>query len=575
MDFTATKDNIGTILQIEQQFVIPRFQREYSWEITELEELWEDIMDNITISDNNLIVSEYFIGSLVVIEDTNSTIKRYNVVDGQQRLTTFTILLSVLAQCFIDANEEKLSNLVFKQIVDEDKNANSFCKLISESPKPYFQESVQTYNYQNTDLPEPATAEEKRIEIARKFFQDKLYIDSITNEVEVRFNRTGIEYGNILKAIRDQIYICQVIFVVVNSFAEAYTIFEVLNAKGKSLNSIDLIKNEIFSKLQTEVPLDKANESWKKIKETLHGIKLEDFYRHWWISNYKLTTNEKLYKAFKREIPENEVRYLSLLNDLEIESDLYAKIAFPNIEHWKQPEIKSIYFSLDAFKTFNVKQVRTILLAILSSYKRKKVKPTIALKTIRYLEYFHFIYNAICSKRPSGIEQKYSSYAQKIRNAQSKNKSTQIMNELINSLSTMLPSYKEFQEHFLDFNYQTNNSRSKSLTQYILKTYEFSLSKTVELVPHDFTIEHILANSSQKNEASKLGNLLPLSSSINNALGKAQVQIKIEEYKKSEFKSVDEFISDYVKINKWGKDEINIRTNKIAHALYYNKSFKR
>lgn len=76
----------------------------------------------------------------------------------------------------------------------------------------------------------------------------------------------GVSYIDALKAFRDQILKCKVIYVTVKSFEDAYTIFEVLNAKGKDLSSIDIIKNSIFSILTDEAPLDMASEKWNNMK---------------------------------------------------------------------------------------------------------------------------------------------------------------------------------------------------------------------------------------------------------------------------------------------------------------------
>ena len=100
MEFKAQPRTIRDALTLPRRYVIPRFQREYSWEAEELEELWNDLLDSIKIENDTLVASEYFIGSLVLVGDDDDTrnIDR-QVVDGQQRLMTFTIAFSVLRNC--------------------------------------------------------------------------------------------------------------------------------------------------------------------------------------------------------------------------------------------------------------------------------------------------------------------------------------------------------------------------------------------------------------------------------------------------------------------------------------------
>lgn len=114
MDLTATPKSIDDTFRLHRKYVIPRFQREYSWELDELSEMYDDLIDNIVYSNDELKTSDYFIGSLVLVGDDDDTSKIERlVVDGQQRLMTFTIAFSVLSQKFLEIGEK---NLVIKHI---------------------------------------------------------------------------------------------------------------------------------------------------------------------------------------------------------------------------------------------------------------------------------------------------------------------------------------------------------------------------------------------------------------------------------------------------------------------------
>jgi len=94
MEFKAVPRTIADTLDLKRKYVIPRFQREYSWENDELQELWDDLLDCFTVHNGKLYPNEYFIGTLVLVgdDDDNMNIKR-QVVDGQQRLMTITIAI--------------------------------------------------------------------------------------------------------------------------------------------------------------------------------------------------------------------------------------------------------------------------------------------------------------------------------------------------------------------------------------------------------------------------------------------------------------------------------------------------
>ena len=109
---------------------------------------------------------------------------------------------------------------------------------------------------------QPKTDEEKRIFFAYNFFERKLSEKNIKSEFAIRYNidSSTLNYIELLKLFRDQILHCKVIYVTVKSFEDAYVIFEVLNAKGKDLEPIDVIKNSLFSIIDTTEPIDLADE---------------------------------------------------------------------------------------------------------------------------------------------------------------------------------------------------------------------------------------------------------------------------------------------------------------------------
>ena len=114
LEFKATQMTIKDALDLERKYIIPRFQREYSWEQEELNTIWQDLLDNLTLKDSALTAQEYFLGSLVLVgdDDDSGNIERF-VVDGQQRLMTFTIAFSVLTQIFDKNSEKNLQMLLF------------------------------------------------------------------------------------------------------------------------------------------------------------------------------------------------------------------------------------------------------------------------------------------------------------------------------------------------------------------------------------------------------------------------------------------------------------------------------
>lgn len=570
MEFKAQPRTILDTFNLKRKYIIPRFQREYSWDIDELNELYDDLLNNLDYKDKKLVTSEYFIGSLVLVgdDDDASNIER-QVVDGQQRLMTFTIIFSVLSQLFKSIGEDTLSRRAHGYIIGEDENGDLYTKVVSETPKPFFQYRIQQENI-NWEC-KPNTIEEKRILNAYNFFEEHLSKKVLMEELKKRNPGIEIDYIEALKLFRDQILQCKVIYVTVKDFEEAYTIFEVLNAKGKDLTPIDVIKNTLFSVLNQTEPIDSAAERWNAIRTRISEAKMEDisvFYRHYWLSKYGMTTNKNLVSDFNKKVERNVAAYEDFINDLSIAASDYKEIASPSLQYWPQAEGRTLFETLEALNIFGVTQVRIFLLALFDAYRRKVIKHSVLIQVLEYLQYFHLVFNAICSERPSGLERRYSSYARRLRACNKKEDSYQCIHDLICALEESLPTYDEFKNAFQKICFTRAAPKYKKLVQYILKKIERYAAGTDEMNPNSFSIEHIMPESTKRNEVGYIGNLLPIGIELNNFLEDKPFRDKIEGYKKSQYKSVEKFLEQYGGQDNWDLELINKRTIEIAKTLY-------
>ena len=147
MELHAYTRTISDLFSVKKKYVVPRFQRPYSWDTEKVSELWNDIVSNISINDDDTSFNheEYFIGSLVLVGDDKSV--SMQIVDGQQRLTTLTILLSVLCQRFLEIDKNNIAQAIYDTyIAGKDDDGNYYFKLENETPKPFFQTVIQDIN---------------------------------------------------------------------------------------------------------------------------------------------------------------------------------------------------------------------------------------------------------------------------------------------------------------------------------------------------------------------------------------------------------------------------------------------
>ncbi|MFP4100613.1 DUF262 domain-containing protein [Coleofasciculus sp.] len=566
MELHAYTRTISDLFSVKKKYIVPRFQREYSWTKEQVLELWNDIISNISSKDNDLEHTEYFIGSLVLVGDDKSI--SLQIVDGQQRLTTITILLSALCERFLELKKDKIAKSIYDNyIAGKDDEGEDYFKLQNETPKPFFQTTIQDINKEEND---PSSQEEKCLLSS----YNELYLSTSIENLKENFRglEDDAEYEKLLKAIRDQVVkYLKVIFITVNDEDEAYTIFETLNARGMNLSFVDLIKNKVFKSLTHKHPDDSAKTKWKQLRTTIVSREgtgsLETFVRHWWISRYAYVSANNVYKSFKNKWNSGELEAINFLDEIISDANLYIKIASPVVEDFKQQEEKDLYRSLSALRIFNVIQQRPFILSIFRAKERGLIKLSELKEMISFIEKFHFLFNAVCSMRPSGIEGSYSKAARQMFEAKDKHTAKKIIGELKNQLTSRLPDKDTFTNKFSKLKFVKGYTKHKKLIQYIFSYIELSKQTTSEFQPDSITLEHILSQSEgNKDYIGSIGNLLPLGSELNEKAGNKKLTDKLKIYDQSKFAMTREFASKGVK--DWGKQEIQSRTSELAEYCY-------
>lgn len=562
MKFAAFPRSIKTILEAERKYIIPRYQREYSWEKEQLEEFWDDITKQIKFNYDNYQPSEYFIGSLVLIGDDELGTEFY-VVDGQQRLTTITILLSVLTQIGKELGEVAFAKSCYRYIEGKNTEFQEFFKLINETPKPFFQNTIQNFDKEDD---EPYSEEEKGLMNAYTYF----YKNISSEKKEYKEN-----FLLFLKAIRDQLIGCSVIFITVDNENAAQTIFETLNAKGKDLETLDLIKNKVFEVLNKDHPSDFAKDKWKNIKNNINSrterISLSVFFRHFWIAKYSFATEKRLYKLFQEKIDVTESSYKDFILDLEVFSKNYIKVTSPLDGDWKTHEEKMVLNSLQAIKDFRVIQPRPLIAVVIELYQNKKLRLRELTKFISQLEAFHFIFSAITSSRASGMESLYSKYSRKLSNVDNDAQIPELLRELSRQLKEKLEaeiSDAVFEGKFINLKFSNEFTKDKKIIQYIFKLKENMMRSTNELTIDLMTLEHIHSQKENVSWSHNIGNILPLSGELNENCGTKDLINKLPILEKSEFSQVKEFCKEYQNVSIWSEKLTEERAKKLAKELF-------
>ena len=562
MNINSNIKNISQILGDNAIYEVTRFQREYAWGKDELEELWTDIRDSIKISGEQYSSSDYFIGSSVMIQKNEN---EYQIIDGQQRLTTISILISAIIEKLKESDASLAKDIYYKYIEGKKSSGEKTFKIINENTEKFLNTRILYFDKKDID---PKTSEEDKLLFSFKFFQKK---------IDREMNNKRIKNLIFLKALIDQIKKLKLIFTTVDDESEAYTIFETLNSKGQDLENIDLVKNLIFKLYSEKFPLDQAKHDWKEIKSSLlvrkRNLNIDDYFRTYWLSQFGYVSKVKLYKSVKGQITKQD-QAEKLLRDLKVNVTLYQKISNPQEGDWTENEKKIIYNFAKSMQLFNVTSVKPFILALLLKLEMKLegnvklIKIKDVRKILTTIENFHFKFTAISSQKASGLDRLYAKYAKQITNSATIKDTRIILNEMSEQLKKKSPTKEIFIEEFKKLYFTNEVTKDKKLIQYIFIKWEYHLRGTKELTVNPNTLEHIFSQNSKEKFVGYIGNLVAIDGGLNERLKTKPLVEKMVIMAESDLEVVKLFVKEYSEVSDWNEEAINERTIKIAEQAY-------
>lgn len=495
-------------------YVIPRFQRPYSWDSDNIADFWNDVV----VSKQ----ADYFIGSMVVYTMAG----KLGVVDGQQRLTTIMILLSCLRNALQESGFKDQAAGLHKLIERENiENQREFV-LQTQTSYPYFQDQVLSQEF--TGSPVQIRKEEERIKAANEQFSKLLdeMLASIDSDPTLSPKKRIAEKQKKLVEIRDSVLSLKLILVTLDSEEDAYLIFETLNTRGKDLALADLVKNQ-FTKLikQKNKGLDQVSLKWTRIRETIEGkreLDTDTFIYHWWLSTQEYTAQKNIYKEFRRLVTEKSAR--NFLDELTVAADQYRAIHDPDYWNWDKQHA-AVRASLGALNLFRVRQQVPVTLSLVRAYKASTIKQSQLIKALGEIESFHFIFTAVTSQRSSGgISQMYASLARLIYGVKDPQSATPVLRQLTKKLQERIPSEEEFSLQFAEVAYTSTLTKERGLVKYILGKISRNARHAFSADLDDLTIEHLVPQSRIGSDGwddaivGSLGNLVLVSKELNHKL---------------------------------------------------------
>jgi len=520
---------------------IPDYQREFSWETSQIEDFWSDLK-NLRESNE----SEHFFGQIVIhTEPDSENTKKVNkyVIDGQQRTTTSIIMFCVLKDiCLEIANEDvleagELAEDIRRSYLGRWLPKNDRLKFRpSKIDAEYFFRLIQ-FRTEPIDQIVPSNKAQQRMRSAYVYLYDQLKLeinDLSPGDQFVIINEFFEVFNNNFK----------VMYVETTLLEEAFIIFESLNARGKGLETSDLLKNHLFKASKNQI--EKVKSKWEKIIGIVGSQDATKFVRYYWNSYEEFSRTQNLFRNMKNKI-NTEGQVLKIVENLESLADVYITLNQKNGSSVFAD--KKLNNSINNLKEFNASSFYPIVFSMfLRDWNEKDMS-----KVISEIEKLIFRNIIIAKNTANKYEILFANIAHSIFN-----KKVGAIDIVIEIQRNKI-SDEVFRTHFSNL-----EIKNKAIVRYILNQLNTSISsgETVISDSSDVHIEHILPQTvgkwkiyNHEEYVHKLGNLTLLGSEFNRKISNHIFEKKKPMYKKSEIKITQDLLNYHL----WGPEQIEDR----------------
>lgn len=542
--------SFGDLLGNGKIYQVPLFQRDYSWQEENWEDLWQDIL---TLYHNP--PSSHYMGAIVLQNSTTSD-KQFTIIDGQQRLATLSIIaITVIEKIkkLVEADKDKEANQERQEILrrtylgDKDPRSLRYSSkiLLNENNNDFYQSHLI-----NLRKPRNARILSKSNQLlwnAFEYFTCEL--EKLTDVIA-----TGEKLTEFLTDVIAQ----KLLFIQINVEDElnAYTVFETLNARGIELSATDLLKNYLFSLFESNHDLQEAQRQWRRIINTVSMAKFPEFLRYYLSTKEIRVRRERLFKIV-RESVKNGLQAFNLLDELEDYSGLFMALSNPHDDFWLDtPENRSYIRELDLFR---VKQAYPIFFSAYDKFSREDFT-----RLLRLVSVISFRYHIVSSLNPNELEAIYNKVAVGI----SQNDITN-PRQVFEKVRSIYVSDDKFSQDFSIMSISTKGQKKK-LVKYILCKLESYISG-LEINEDSFSIEHILPESPSnqwqeyftdnqiEEMVYRLGNMTLLEPNLNREIGNKKYTLKREIYQQSNYQ-----LTQKIQAEEWNPQSLNRRQIELA-----------
>lgn len=530
----ASETKLQALIEGTKQYIVPLFQRAYSWDKKEWEMLWNDLIE-LCVMENP---RTHFIGSMVTMPTSlmPEGIAKYLLIDGQQRLTTIFILLALLRDRAKKSHQEELAEEINDTLlVNRFKKRADYYKL---QPTQTDCEAFHHLIHSNT------ISIDSKITSAYKFFDKQMKI-------------SGMDGERLKKVISSNV---SVISIVLDHDDDPYLVFESLNAKGRPLTQSDLVRNYFFMKINTDEQEAIYTQYWKPMQEGLTDS-LTECIRHYLMKDGTFVKQGDVYSFLKDRLLDGEP--LKHLRELATFANYYHKLLKP-----EQETNKKIQKALLRLKQLEVTTSYPFLLNCYHDYDQNKFSASDFVTILKVIENF-IIRRFVCNIPANTLNKVFPSLYSQIK---SKNSA-----DFIDGLKAMLqtkgyPKDHEFRLHLTDAKLYENGDRAIK-TRLILEAIEESYHHKEQVNFEGLTIEHIMPQALTANWKDHLGDEYEIIHELLlHTIGNLTLTNYNSELSNSDFsRKQEQFKNSHLEINKyfadlpsWTREDIERRSALLA-----------
>jgi len=451
----ASETQLQRVIEGQIQFVVPMYQRKYSWDTKEWNTLWEDLLELYEEAEPR----SHFIGSIVTMptQSVPEGVAKFLLIDGQQRFTTIFLLLSVLRDKARTSTSSTLADeidLIF--LKNQFKQGNDAFKLLPTQGDRQSFLSIIRNEVSSTD---------DQVARAYKFFERKIRAHQVPDLVKLK-----------------QIIVSQLVLVsiVLDRGDNPHLVFESLNAKGRALSQADLIRNYFFMKIHVDEQERLYAACWTPMQDRL-GENLTECIRHFLMKDGGVIKQGEVYFALKERAdvksPQQIVEYLQEITRF---GEFYAKLLTPTLE-----ASAAISHQMHRLNRIEVTTAYPFLLNIYSDYATGKISEDDFAEILRILENF-MVRRFVCGVPTYGLNKVFPGLYSQV------NQTCSLVAGLKDVLRTKnYPRDAEFRERFISSKFYAPGERIEK-TKIILERLEESFEHLEPVPLAILQIEHVM-----------------------------------------------------------------------------------